>query len=133
MPDVSTVAGQAAIDHMIQDAEVVFVDNLSCWARSGRENEAESWLPIADWILSLRRRGIAVVLVHHAGKGGQQRGTSKREDLLDVVIGLSRPKDYLISNELQPSNQRGSVGGSLRRTTVNFSPLASPSKLCMSN
>lgn len=94
MPDVSTLEGQAAIDHMIQDAEVVFVDNLSCWARSGRENEAESWLPIADWILSLRRRGIAVILVHHAGKGGQQRGTSKREDLLDVVIGLSRPKDY---------------------------------------
>jgi putative DNA primase/helicase len=94
MPDVSTLEGQAAIDHMIQDADVVFVDNLSCWARSGRENEAESWLPIADWILSLRRRGIAVILIHHAGKGGQQRGTSKREDLLDVVIGLSRPKDY---------------------------------------
>ena len=33
-------------------------------------------------------------MVHHAGKGGQQRGTSKREDLLDVVIGLSRPADY---------------------------------------
>ena len=94
MPDLSTLEGQASIDHMIQDAEVVFVDNLSCWARSGRENEAESWLPIADWIMSLRRRGIAVVLVHHAGKGGQQRGTSKREDLLDVVIGLSRPQDY---------------------------------------
>jgi len=94
MPDLSTHEGQAAIDHMIQDAEVVFVDNLSCWARSGRENEAESWLPIADWILGLRRRGIAVVLIHHAGKGGQQRGTSKREDLLDAVIGLSRPKDY---------------------------------------
>lgn len=94
MPDVSTLEGQAAIDHMIQDVEVVFIDNLSCWARSGRENEAESWLPIADWILGLRRRGIAVVMVHHAGKGGQQRGTSKREDLLDVVIGLSRPKDY---------------------------------------
>ncbi len=94
MPDLSTYEGQAAIDHMVQDAEVVFVDNLSCWARSGRENEAESWLPIADWILSLRRRGIAVILIHHAGKGGQQRGTSKREDLLDVVISLSRPKDY---------------------------------------
>lgn len=94
MPDLSTYEGQAAIDDMIEDAEVVIVDNLSAWARSGRENEAESWLPIADWILGLRRRGIAVVLVHHAGKGGQQRGTSKREDLLDVVIGLSRPKDY---------------------------------------
>lgn len=94
MPDVSTFEGQAAIDHMILDAEVVIVDNLSCWARSGRENEAESWSPVADWILQLRRRGIAVIVVHHAGKGGQQRGTSKREDLLDIVIGLSRPKDY---------------------------------------
>jgi hypothetical protein len=95
LPDVSTDEGQAAIEALIEDdTEVVFVDNLSCWARSGRENEAESWLPVADWILSLRRRGIAVILVHHAGKGGQQRGTSKREDLLDVVIGLSRPNDY---------------------------------------
>jgi hypothetical protein len=94
MPDVSTFEGQAEIENMILDAEVVILDNLSCWARSGRENEAESWLPIADWIMSLRRRGIAVIMVHHAGKGGQQRGTSKREDLLDVVIGLSRPADY---------------------------------------
>jgi hypothetical protein len=94
LPDLSTIDGQISVDCMIEDAEVVIVDNLSAWARSGRENEAESWLPIADWILSLRRRGIAVILVHHAGKGGQQRGTSKREDLLDVVIGLSRPTDY---------------------------------------
>ncbi|MEI2677860.1 MAG: AAA family ATPase [Burkholderiaceae bacterium] len=95
MPDLATMDGQDQIDAMIDDdTEVVFVDNLSAWARSGRENEAESWLPIADWILALRRRGIAVVLIHHAGKGGQQRGTSKREDLLDVVIGLSRPADY---------------------------------------
>ncbi len=35
-----------------------------------------------------------MILIHHAGKGGQQRGTSKREDLLDAVIGLSRPTDY---------------------------------------
>jgi putative DNA primase/helicase len=94
LPDLSTYAGQAEIEPMIGDAEVVVIDNLSAWARSGRENEAESWLPVASWILSLRRRGIAVILIHHAGKGGQQRGTSKREDLLDVVIGLSRPSDY---------------------------------------
>lgn len=94
MPDLSTHEGQLAVEVMIGDADVVIVDNLSAWARSGRENEAESWLPIADWILGLRRRGVAVILIHHAGKGGQQRGTSKREDLLDVVIGLSRPNDY---------------------------------------
>lgn len=95
LPDVSTYEGQAEIDQMIEpDTALVIVDNLSAWARTGRENEAESWHPVASWILSLRRRGIAVMLVHHAGKGGQQRGTSKKEDLLDVVIGLSRPKDY---------------------------------------
>lgn len=94
LPDLSLPDGQNAIDDMIEDAELVVVDNLSAWARSGRENEGESWQPVADWILRLRRRGIAVILIHHAGKGGQQRGTSKREDLLDAVIGLSRPSDY---------------------------------------
>jgi hypothetical protein len=95
MPDLSTPEGQHVIDRMIEpDTALVIIDNLSAWCRTGRENEAESWHPIATWILQLRRRGLAVLLVHHAGKGGQQRGTSKREDLLDVVIGLSRPKDY---------------------------------------
>jgi hypothetical protein len=95
LPDLSTFEGQELLDQMIEeDTEVVILDNLSAWARSGRENEAESWSPIADWILSLRRRGIAVILIHHGGKNGQQRGTSKKEDLLDVVICLSRPKDY---------------------------------------
>lgn len=95
MPDLSTPSGQAAVDRLLDDdTALLVVDNLSAWARTGRENEAESWHPIASWILKLRRRGVAVLLIHHAGKGGQQRGTSKREDLLDVVIGLSRPKDY---------------------------------------
>jgi hypothetical protein len=81
LPDLATYAGQEELDAMIEDAEVVFVDNLSAWARTGRENEAESWLPVADWILSLRRRGIAVVLVHHAGKGGQ----GKRKAVLSLA------------------------------------------------
>ena len=33
--------------------------------------------------------------IHHAGKGGQQRGTSRREDVLDTVISLKRPRDYI--------------------------------------
>jgi putative DNA primase/helicase len=95
LPDVATIAGQAEIDAMIHDdTALVVVDNLSAWARTGRENEAESWHPIADWVLRLRRRGIAVILIHHGGKNGEQRGTSKKEDLLDVVIKLSRPANY---------------------------------------
>jgi putative DNA primase/helicase len=47
-----------------------------------------------NWLLKLRRRGIAVLLVHHAGTNGRQRGTSRREDALDTVIALRRPEDY---------------------------------------
>ena len=32
--------------------------------------------------------------MHHSGKGGQQRGTSRREDVLDTVVALRRPSDY---------------------------------------
>lgn len=35
-----------------------------------------------------------MLIVHHAGKGGQQRGTSRREDVLDTSISLRRPTDY---------------------------------------
>ena len=96
LPDLATASGQDAINAMIEpDTALVILDNLSAWARSGgRENDAESWAPIAAWLLALRRRGIAVLLVHHAGKGGEQRGTSKKEDLLDLVIKLARPADY---------------------------------------
>jgi hypothetical protein len=71
------------------------IDNLSSLARSGgRENDAESWLPIQPWALRQRQQGRSVLFIHHSGKGGAQRGTSKREDILDTVISLKRPAEY---------------------------------------
>jgi DNA-directed RNA polymerase specialized sigma24 family protein len=32
--------------------------------------------------------------MHHSGKSGQQRGTSRKEDILNVVINLKHPSDY---------------------------------------
>lgn len=92
--DLSSAKGQAIIEAAIEDSNVIFIDNLSAACRTGKENEGESWLPVAEWLGSLRRQGITVVLVHHAGKNGQQRGTSRREDALDVVLSLRRPSDY---------------------------------------
>ncbi len=96
MPDLATQDGQQQIEPLLDGVDLIVVDNLSCLARrGGKENEGESWLPVADWALSQRSQGRAVLFVHHSGKGGAQRGTSRREDMLDVVISLRRPQDYV--------------------------------------
>jgi putative DNA primase/helicase len=94
LPDLATTEGQAWFDARIGDAEVVWADNMSTLVRSGKENEGEGWLPIQTWILRQRRAGRAMAMLHHAGKGGAQRGTSRREDVLDTVISMRRPADY---------------------------------------
>ena len=94
IPDLSVPENQAALDAMLGDTQLLVLDNLSTLCRYGRENEAESWLPVQEWALALRRRGVSVLFVHHAGKGGAQRGTSRREDVLDTVICLRHPDDY---------------------------------------
>lgn len=97
MPDLATVEGQAAISHLTDAADLIIVDNISTLCRTGRENESEGWGIVQEWALGLRRVGKSVLFVHHAGKGGQQRGASKREDVLDTVINLRRPADYVAS------------------------------------
>jgi hypothetical protein len=94
MPNLSTPEGQAEIDKHANKADLIIVDNLSCLARSGKENEGESWLPIQAWALRHRAQGRSILFVHHSGKNGQQRGASRREDVLDVVIVLKRPEEY---------------------------------------
>lgn len=96
MPNLLESEGRDAINAQIGKAEarVIIVDNISCLVRGGKENEAEGWQPVADWGLRHRAAGRSVIFIHHSGKNGQQRGTSKREDLLDTVIALKRPADY---------------------------------------
>lgn len=96
-PDLSTEQGQATLAPVIGDAELIVVDNLSTICRAGKENEAESWGQVQAWALAQRRAGRSVLFIHHAGKGGDQRGTSKREDVMDTVVKLSRPEDYQAS------------------------------------
>jgi putative DNA primase/helicase len=94
LPDLASARGQAEVDAVVGEVELIVADNLSTLVRSGKENEGESWLPIQGWALAHRRAGRSILVIHHAGKGGQQRGTSRREDVLDTVIKLSHPVDY---------------------------------------
>ncbi|HUX79304.1 MAG TPA: AAA family ATPase [Alphaproteobacteria bacterium] len=92
--DLSTPEGQQFVEEHLKDVKLLILDNHSALCRRGRENEGESWIPLQEWFLTLRRRGISVLLIHHSNKTGGQRGTSRKEDLLDTVITLRKPETY---------------------------------------
>ncbi len=114
LPDLSDADAQARYDEVLGEAKLIIVDNISTLCRSGRDNDAESWTPVQEWALARRREGRAVLFVHHAGKGGTQRGTSRKEDVLDTVIALRRPEDYKASEgarfEVHFEKTRGFTG-----------------------
>jgi putative DNA primase/helicase len=101
LPDLASREGQALVEEYLDGVALLILDNLSALVRAGKENEGESWLPVQDWLLSLRRRGISVLFLHHGGKDGAQRGTSRREDVLDTVMALRRPRDYQAAEGLR--------------------------------
>jgi putative DNA primase/helicase len=94
LPDLADPAAQRFYADIIGDADLIIVDNLSTLCRALRENEADTWAPVQAWCLAQRRQNKSVLLIHHGGKSGGQRGTSKKEDVLDTVIALRRPPDY---------------------------------------
>jgi putative DNA primase/helicase len=85
--------GQLELERHLHGVDLLILDNLSTLT-NGSEGASDAWLPMQNFLLRLRRKGVAVLLIHHAGVNGKQRGTSRREDALDLVIGLRRPADY---------------------------------------
>jgi len=71
--------------------DFIIFDNLSALLPGAKENDSEAWGPVNQFFLRLRWMGKASMFVHHAGKSGDQRGTSGREDALDYVIKLTLP------------------------------------------
>lgn len=116
IPDLASEEGQGRklLEAVLADsgARVMVIDNLSACCHSGMENESESWTVMQNWLLKLRRRGITVILVHHTGKPDQltglvrQRGTSKREDVLNTSI-LLHPTNKGGNFKLEFSKVRG--------------------------
>ena len=88
------VQQRALLEMLIKNKiRVVFLDNLSCLMRGVAENEADDWEMVLDWLLDIRRAGISVVLIHHAGRNGEMRGTSRREDAAHWIVKLEDAGD----------------------------------------
>lgn len=69
-------------------------DNITSLTPGLEENVKSEWDSINQWLLELRFAGITTILIHHLGKGGTQRGTSAREDNIDISIQLNYPPGY---------------------------------------
>ena len=51
-------------------------------------NDPDAWIVVNDFLLDLRFRGYCVILIHHAGKNGTQRGRTDGDDNLDMTVQL---------------------------------------------
>ncbi len=100
-PEILTPDGRRRIEDQLRGGELVIFDNLSTLIPTGDERETEDWAIVQEWFLLLRRRGFTTLFNHHAGKGGQQRGSSNREDVLNLTINLRQPEGYSAEDGLR--------------------------------
>ncbi|EAU53346.1 AAA family ATPase, partial [Mariprofundus ferrooxydans] len=104
LPDLSTEEGRHLIFNIVGQKKIklVIIDNISSLCRSNEysENDAISWKAIQEWAVDMRSQGCSIIFIHHAGKNGKQRGTSKREDVMDIVIGLKPIKDDAANDDV---------------------------------
>jgi len=92
LPDLARFDGQYSLMEAWGRPELVVLDNLSSLA--GFQGDPDGWSSLQRFLILQRRLGRAMLLVHHANKQGFQRGTNRREDVLDLVMAMRRPDDY---------------------------------------
>lgn len=94
LPDLADPAAQERYLAAIRGfgARVVFFDNLTCLRQTtseAPENAVEAWYPVQRFLLRLNAVGVATVTVHHASKGGTQRGSSAHTAVMDTVLKVA--------------------------------------------
>ena len=92
-PDLADSEGQLRLMESWGHPELVVVDNLSSLV-GVKSGTPDAWKGLQRFLMLQRRFGRAMLLVHHANKSGVQRGTNRREDVLDLVMAMRRPADY---------------------------------------
>lgn len=93
-PRINTKEGRARIEEHFQPGCLAILDNIVTLCPGGDEKESEDWSVIQEWILYLRRNHVSLFMVQHAGKSGDQIGTSKKEIQLSCNIKLRNQNHY---------------------------------------
>ncbi|MDR1856000.1 MAG: AAA family ATPase [Desulfovibrio sp.] len=120
--NLATTEGQDILECNLHGIEFLIIDNLSTLVKgSGIATERA----LQEWLLQMRNRNISVLLIHHQGKSGEQRGSNSKEDILDTVISLTHPKSYKMSDgamfKVQLTKARDVFGDDAKPFTVRLS------------
>jgi len=86
---------QDALEKLCVERQIalLILDNQSTLLAGISETDPDSWNLIQPFLLRLQRRGIAVLLVVHAGRNNRARGHSRREDRTSWMISLTDRKE----------------------------------------
>lgn len=95
LPRLDTSEGQALLEPFVSEADLVILDNRSCLFDPEGEKDPGAWQPAQEWLLRLRREGKGVLLAHHSNRQGGARGISKPEDVMNLLLKLTRPEGYV--------------------------------------
>jgi hypothetical protein len=65
---LGTDEGQDLLQPLLNGVDLLVLDNLSTLVTTGSENASDGWVAMQNWLLRLRRQGVAVLLIHHAAR-----------------------------------------------------------------
>ncbi len=91
--NIANPTDQEALNLVLQDGDVFVIDNLSTAGAGMSENDNDDFDMVRDWLIRLRHRKITVIVVHHAGRNGEMRGASRREDMAHWILSLKDDTD----------------------------------------
>jgi putative DNA primase/helicase len=92
--DLGNEEGRARIEEACAGADLLVLDSLSVLLRSRNADSGRTWLAVEDWLLGLRRRGLAVLIVRNGRMSRDGFDGSRHADVVDTAIALRRPEDY---------------------------------------
>ena len=105
-----------------KNRDVIIFDNYGCLTEEGKDTDSQVWVKAWKLIKQLRAQGKAIVIIHHAGKGGSQLGSSRKEQPLNWLIELKRPAIYDPKDgakfELSFKKMRGIYGADLESMSI---------------
>lgn len=123
-PSLSDPAWQAEFMVRVDELkpDVIVFDTLTACFRFDT-NDPDIWLQVNQFFIALRIKGYCVIVVHHAGKSGTQRGRTDGDDNLDLSIKLEGAKGSSAGDgiDIIVSYEKVRAGGRLPDFRATFS------------